>query len=110
MGGGGQARQRRGAVDADHSVPTCHQISPEPALAAADVDRQAAWRRQQLQESVTVKVLVRVVPRLPRPTGPRLGVALPGPPQVEWFVTTPEPHHTSFALSVLACTVAQPIP
>ena len=74
-----EAGQRRGAVDSRQAVPLGGQRAPHPALAASDIQRSPARRRDERVKGRPVELLViDVVPGDARPPFPSRGVALPG--------------------------------
>ena len=78
---GGDHRLRR--VEPDGAVPELLQVARYPPLAAADVDRQAAGRGDDVEETLAMKSPVAVVSGLPSPAHPVGRVSLPGIPEVQ---------------------------
>ncbi len=85
---------RLGRVEPDGAVTQLLQIARHPPFAAADVDREAAGRRDEVEEALAMKTPVAVVPRLARPAHPVGRVSLPGIPEVHRVSVTFESRGT----------------
>jgi hypothetical protein len=73
-----QGDQRRRAVDARHRVTRSRELTAQPPLTTADVQRSSAGRRKQGTKRRPIELLViDVVPRDTCPPRPLPGVALP---------------------------------